>query len=597
MKQYFVRANAPLEDPRSRLFSVCASRRPGRSLALGSWVPTRPFRAPSPHASSPESCPCQCPCPCPSPPLLSLSLSLSLSLLFLLSLPSRAHAEDFTYNPPGVLVPGSGQGRMDDEIYAPGMRFPIQSAPAFANSQVWGVGGSQGPGGSQCDTPNFSYPWSDNYCETRQWDMPLCPSGTGHQGQDIRGATCDKDVHPVVASEAGTVTNVGSYSVYVTAADGTRYDYLHMGSVTVSVGDDVTKGQVLGNVSNEFGGTPTTVHLHFNLRQNLDGLGNVYAPPYTSLVASYQALVGPALPPPSGVFSSADCEALRGVVIPAEGTAPIDVRLYFDGDAGDGATVGHTFLSDLPVDAGCDAGCACDGSTCALGFDLPPPLSLFDGQPHTVRAYGSDGSAEIVALGGSPLDFTCAFEVPSGVKRALSGDEAKNAWRISSFWDELEVSSGVLAELADGDALPNAPRIVASSSAPDVLFVEDGGRKRRVLSRAVARAWGFDAAPESLSEAELDALPEGPAWPSRPVVLVDAGGARFLVDAKPSDPPPEVGGGGAGGAGGGLDYTPAENCSCETPGRSYGRAGWAFSALAALAALRRRRPRTPTLVR
>ena len=90
-----------------------------------------------------------------------------------------AHAQEFSYNPPGVLVAGSGDGRMDDKAYAPDMRFPIQSAPAFANSQVWGIGGSEGPAGSSCSDGNFSYPWSDNYCETRTWEMPLCPSGEG----------------------------------------------------------------------------------------------------------------------------------------------------------------------------------------------------------------------------------------------------------------------------------------------------------------------------------------------------------------------------------------------------------------------------------
>ena len=231
----------------------------------------------------------------------AVSIAIGLASM----LPSAASfADDFSYNPPGSLVPGSGEGRVDEKVYAPAMRFPIEEGPAFANSQVWGIGGSEGPGGSQCSEGNFSYPWSDNYCETRSWDMPLCPSGIGHQGQDIRAATCDKNVHWVVASESGTVTNVGSYSVYITAADGTRYDYLHMGSVQVGVGDDVAKGTHIGKVSNEFGGTPTSVHLHFNLRQNVEGVGTVYVPPYMSLVTSYQALVGPPPVPAAGALET-----------------------------------------------------------------------------------------------------------------------------------------------------------------------------------------------------------------------------------------------------------------------------------------------------
>ncbi|AKF05979.1 hypothetical protein DB32_003128 [Sandaracinus amylolyticus] len=218
------------------------------------------------------------------------------ALAFVLALaPSIARAQ-FTYRPAGELVSGSGRGRVDSRVYAPGIRFPVRDAPAYLNSQVWGVGGNEGPSGSQCDARNFSYPWRDNYCESRSWDMPLCPAGQGHQGQDIRGSSCMNNVHPVVAVVDGTITNIGSYSVYLTAADGTRFDYLHMGSVRVSVGQRVTRGTVVGNVSNAFGGTPTTVHLHFNIRQNVSGVGSVYVPTYMSLVRSYEALIGPSTP-------------------------------------------------------------------------------------------------------------------------------------------------------------------------------------------------------------------------------------------------------------------------------------------------------------
>ncbi len=207
----------------------------------------------------------------------------------------------FTYTDPGDLErPGGGSlrndaGRVDSNVYAPGMRFPIETAPAYANSQIYGHGGYMGPGGGECDDRNYAYPWHDNYCEERSWTMPLCPSGRGHQGQDIRPATCRDNHYWVVATEAGTVTNIGSYSVYVTADDGTRFDYLHMheGSVAVTRGQRVSKGQRLGRVSDNMGSTATTVHLHFNIKQNYSGLGSVYVPTYMSLVRSYEELVGP----------------------------------------------------------------------------------------------------------------------------------------------------------------------------------------------------------------------------------------------------------------------------------------------------------------
>ncbi|MBW2522834.1 MAG: peptidoglycan DD-metalloendopeptidase family protein [Deltaproteobacteria bacterium] len=223
------------------------------------------------------------------------------------TLTASADAQPFSYLPPGDLIPGSGQGRVDWTVYAPNMRFPIELAPAFANSQVYMNGGSQGPGGGQCDSVNYSYPWRDNYCEIRSWTMPLCPAGQGHQGQDIRPATCANHAYWCVATTAGTITNVGTYSVYLTAADGTRYDYLHMSNVAVSVGQSVSRGQRLGMVSNQFGGTPTSIHLHFNIRQFVANLGNVYVPPYMSLVRSYEALIGPICECTVGAVESETC--------------------------------------------------------------------------------------------------------------------------------------------------------------------------------------------------------------------------------------------------------------------------------------------------
>lgn len=227
----------------------------------------------------------------------------------------------FTHNGPGVLVAGSGSGRVDSTIYVPGMRFPIEAAPAWANSQVWGHGGSSGPGGGQCDAENYSYPWNDNFCESRTWDMPLCPTGTGHQGQDIRPPTCENSVHWAVAAESGTITSIGTYSVYLQADAGTRHRYLHMdpSSLLVVEGDRVERGERLGRVSNAFDGTPTTIHLHYDLFQTLDGVGGVYVPPFTSLVASYEELLGTSaepcavLPPEGGILDdSGRCFAQFG---------------------------------------------------------------------------------------------------------------------------------------------------------------------------------------------------------------------------------------------------------------------------------------------
>lgn len=230
-----------------------------------------------------------------------------LACALLVAASGTAHADEFTYEPPGVLVPGSGSGRVDDHVYVPGMRFPIEEGPAYPNSQVWGVGGSRGPSGSQCDARNYSYPWHDNFCESRSWDMPLCPSGNGHQGQDMRPSTCADNTHWAVAAEDGVITSIGTYSVYLVADAGTRHRYLHMNraSIIVREGQRVSRGDRLGRISNEFGGTPTTIHLHYDLYQNVAGVGGVYVPTYMSLVRSYEELLG--------------VEAEPCYVLPAEG--------------------------------------------------------------------------------------------------------------------------------------------------------------------------------------------------------------------------------------------------------------------------------------
>jgi murein DD-endopeptidase MepM/ murein hydrolase activator NlpD len=213
-----------------------------------------------------------------------------------------AQAQAFEYNPSGTLVPGSGQGLVSETLYAPNLRFPIEASPAFANSQVYGRGGNLGPGGGLCDAENFSYPWWDNFCETRGRSgntTPLCPNqnGTHHAGQDIRAASCSKTEHWGVAGMDGTITNVGSYSVDLTTADGLRFQYLHMDNVQVTEGQVVTAGTRLGNISNRFfdsagNSVPTSVHLHFGIKANVAGVGVTWVPPYASLVAAYKRLLG-----------------------------------------------------------------------------------------------------------------------------------------------------------------------------------------------------------------------------------------------------------------------------------------------------------------
>jgi murein DD-endopeptidase MepM/ murein hydrolase activator NlpD len=204
----------------------------------------------------------------------------------------------FTYFAPGDLKSGSGSGVTSATIFAPGMRYPIESAPSFPNSQVYGRGGYLGPGGGQCDAANYQYPWRDNFCEARGWKTPACPGGKGHQGQDIRAMDCKNAVHWVVAVEDGVITSVGSWAVKLRGTtSGREYSYLHMRmrDLAVREGQTVRRGQRMGKVSSDFGGAPTTIHLHFEIKANYAVPGQparfTKVPPYTSLVDSYKRLL------------------------------------------------------------------------------------------------------------------------------------------------------------------------------------------------------------------------------------------------------------------------------------------------------------------
>lgn len=336
-------------------------------------------------------------------------------LLAAVALAGSARAAPFTYQPPGTLKPNAGTGRVDYRVYSPNMRFPIKSGPAYAGSMVYGYGGLYGPAGSACDARNFSYPWTDNYCEKRQWSVPLCPSGIGHQGQDVRAASCVKEIHPTVAAADGTITSIGTYILYLAAADGTVYRYGHMGKLKVRVGQKVKLGDELGMVSNEFGGTPTGVHLHFDIKQNIAGLGLTFVPPYMSLVKSYERLLGivPVKPDAGAVVDAGRPDAGRADAgRPDAGKADAGLHDAGRADAGrvdagprdagapDAAFELDDAGSELPIDfdAGIDdpdfEGVLPDGGSIAAPAEAVTPISSGCG-----CTAGSPGLSLVMLLG------------------------------------------------------------------------------------------------------------------------------------------------------------------------------------------------------
>ncbi len=223
----------------------------------------------------------------------------------------------FTYFPPGDLVGGAGEGVKDLTDYAPHMVFPFENAEAFVNSQIYGFGGAGyggigAPGGNQFDRRNYAYPWRDNFCEIRGFDVPACPSGKGHTGIDIRGGSTDGatgDVSPIkgrngrepvriVTVEDGTITKVTQYaSVRLRSDDGRReWDYVNLcpNEVAVKEGQLVKAGTFIAPLANCMNGqkNQTSFHLHLSLRLS-DSSASRLVSPYMTLVRAYERKNGP----------------------------------------------------------------------------------------------------------------------------------------------------------------------------------------------------------------------------------------------------------------------------------------------------------------
>ncbi len=217
---------------------------------------------------------------------------------------------NFAYYPPGdILNPGQGSGRSGDrKVYLPDIVFPLKLGPAehaHMSSVIWAYGGGGwngkgAKGGSECDQRNYdAMRQRDTYCEVRGWDMPLCPSGKGKQGQSIRPPTCADNKWEVVAVVDGIITQVTSNTtVRLKGADGTEYFYLHMhpDSITVQEGISVKRGTVIGRVSNYINGArETALQLNFQVRQPIKigaAIVSTYVPVYASLIAAYRRAKG-----------------------------------------------------------------------------------------------------------------------------------------------------------------------------------------------------------------------------------------------------------------------------------------------------------------
>jgi murein DD-endopeptidase MepM/ murein hydrolase activator NlpD len=223
-------------------------------------------------------------------------------------------SQTFSYYAPGQIKSGTGfrglRGRQDYTVYSQ-IRFPLAEAPAYAGTELF----HRGPRTRISDPGNIQpsliaeNPWRDNFCERRGFSVGQCPTGIGHQGQDIRPLICrpapnsDRCDPPgdVVAARDGVILRSlrqeAAYLFVNSANEHIRFRYMHMNPRKMDAdnlvsGRRVYEGEVIGEVGNySMRENGTSYHLHFDIQVPTKN-GWVFVNPYMTLVAAYERLIG-----------------------------------------------------------------------------------------------------------------------------------------------------------------------------------------------------------------------------------------------------------------------------------------------------------------
>jgi hypothetical protein len=251
-----------------------------------------------------------------------------------------AASPDFSYRPSGDIIANSGSrkqgGRVDLTAYAQ-IRFPLEKAPAFAHSQSVSTRRSNDKPLDELTGGPTSYPWQDNFCEARSFGVGQCPSGFGHQGQDIRpgscspfsgsGDHCDPKQQAVVAVRDGVLIRSLKQQAATlqvnTSNEHIRFRYMHMNPASMDAdavlsGRRVEESEKIGVVSNYLDHpNGTTRHLHFDV-QVFTRDGWLWVNPYVTLISAYERLIhgrgreiGPELAPPPAMAHALPEDAIR----------------------------------------------------------------------------------------------------------------------------------------------------------------------------------------------------------------------------------------------------------------------------------------------
>jgi murein DD-endopeptidase MepM/ murein hydrolase activator NlpD len=221
---------------------------------------------------------------------------------------------DFTYHPSGDIIANSGTrkqgGRPDSAAYSQ-IRFPLEKFPAFVHSQSFRNRRSADKPVDELAGGNTSYPWRDLFCEARSFNVGQCPSGFGHQGEDIRPAPCppvsegeanhcDPKQQAVVAVRDGVVIRSPKQQAVTlqinSRTEHVRFRYMHMNPAMLDAdgvlnGRSVDEGEKIGVVSNYLDHpNGTSLHLHFDV-QVFTRDGWIWVSPYATLISAYERLI------------------------------------------------------------------------------------------------------------------------------------------------------------------------------------------------------------------------------------------------------------------------------------------------------------------
>jgi hypothetical protein len=241
---------------------------------------------------------------------------------------------NFTYRPSGDIIANSGfrkQGGHADVTAYSQIRFPLERAPAFIHSQSF----RNRKSGDERIGSTTSYPWQDNFCESRSFGVGQCPAGFGHQGQDIRPAPCppessepcDPKQQAVVAVRDGVMIRSPKQQAATlqinTRNEHIRFRYMHMNPSDLDAdgvlnGRRVREAEKIGVVSNYLDfPNGTSRHLHFDV-QVFTRDGWLWVNPYTTLASAYERLIrgrgreiGPEVATPAAVANALPEKVLR----------------------------------------------------------------------------------------------------------------------------------------------------------------------------------------------------------------------------------------------------------------------------------------------